>query len=125
VALPHNEEKLKLAGADRVLSLYSMGGRRMVLSALQPLAADFMDTLAAGRHGDLLLAEFEVNPQNGLVGKRCDQLVAGARNATLLGIRRRDGSLTVGPRGAEELLEGDIVIVLAEEGDIAAMSTAG
>jgi voltage-gated potassium channel len=125
VALPHNEEKLKLAGADRVLSLYSLGGRRMVLSALQPLAADFMDTLAAGRHGDLLLAEFEVNPRNGLAGKSCDQLVAGARNATLLGIRRRDGSLTVGPRGAEALLEGDIVIVLAEEADIAAMSTAG
>lgn len=121
-ALPYNEEKLRLAGADRVISLYSMGGRRMVLSALQPLAADFMDTLAAGRHGDLLLAEFEVNDQNGLAGKSCGALIEGATNATLLGIRHRSGKLEVGPRNDTMLHEGDIVIVLAEESDIAALS---
>ena len=119
---PHNEEKLKLAGADRVISLYSMGGRRMVLSALQPMAADFMDTLATGRHGDLLLAEFEVNRENDLAGKTCAEMIAGAPNATLLGIRRRRGDLVVGPRSDERLSEGDIVIVLAEEGDISALS---
>lgn len=122
VAYPHNEEKLRLAGADRVLSLYSLGGRRMVLAALQPLAADFMDTLASGRHGDLLLAEFEVNDENGLTGLACADLVKNANNATLLGIRRRSGSLVVGPRDDDRLGEGDIVIVLAEEGDIAALT---
>ncbi len=119
--LPHNEEKLKLAGADRVLSLYSMGGRRMVLAALQPLAADFMDTLATGRHGDLLLAEFEVNAQSGLVGSLAGSLFGGVQTANLLGIRRREGTLEVGPRGDSTLREGDIVIVLAEENDIAAL----
>ncbi|MFN8506977.1 MAG: NAD-binding protein [Dehalococcoidia bacterium] len=122
-ALPHNEEKLRLAGADRVLSLYSLGGRRMVLLAMQPLAADFMDTLATGRHGDLVLAEFEVNAENELAGQSAGQLVAGTSNATLLGIRRRGGELLVGPRETECLNEGDIVIVLAEEGDIAALTT--
>lgn len=119
VGFPHNEEKLRLAGADRVLSLYSLGGRRMVLSALQPLAADFMDTLAAGRHGDLLLAEFEVNQDNGLAERTCADLLAGARSATLLGIRHRKGTLVVGPRLDEVLHEGDIVIVMAEEDDLA------
>ena len=121
-ALPHNEEKLKLAGADRVLSLYSLGGRRMVLLALQPLAADFMDTLAAGRNGDLVLAEFDVNEQNGLIGTTCGQLVSGSRNATLLGVRRADGSLTVGPPGSEVLADGDIVIVMADDDDIGVMA---
>ena len=118
---PHNEEKLRLAGADRVLSLYSMGGRRMVLAALQPLAADFMDTLASGRHGDLVLAEFEVNAQSGFAGSRCGELFASGSTATLLGVRRRDGNLEVGPRAESVLAEGDIVIVLAEERDIAAL----
>jgi len=97
VGLPQNEEKLRLAGADRVLSLYSLGGRRMVLSALQPLASDFMDTLAAGRHGDLVLAEFEANELNGLAGKTAGDLLAGTHNATLLGVRHRQGTLEVGP----------------------------
>ncbi len=123
VASPYNEEKLKLAGADRVLSLYILGGRRMVLAALQPLAADFMDTLAAGRHGDLLLVEFEVNETNGLAGQTCQNLVARAPNATILGIRRASGQLVVGPRGLEELQNGDILIVLAEETDVRAMSS--
>jgi voltage-gated potassium channel len=121
VARPHNEEKLRLAGADRVLSLYSLGGRRMVLSALQPLAADFMDTLATGRSGDLLLAEFEASGANGLAGKTVAELIAGARNATLLGVRQAGGDLHVGPREDTVLGEGDIIIILADEADIASM----
>lgn len=124
VASPYNEEKLRLAGADRVLSLYSMGGRRMVLLALQPLAADFMDTLAAGRTGDQVLAEIEVDAPSRLAGLTCGTLVSGARNATVLGIRRSDGTLTVGPRSSQILDEGDIVIVMAEEGDLARLMTA-
>jgi voltage-gated potassium channel len=124
VGYPHNEEKLRLAGADRVLSLYSLGGRRMVLSALQPLAADIMDTLASGRHGDLLLAEFEANQENGLAGKTAAELLRGARSATILGIRHRQGNLEVGPRPEAELHEGDVLIVMAEESDIAAFSSA-
>jgi len=122
-ASPHNEEKLRLAGADRVLSLYSLGGRRMVLLALQPLAADFMDTLATGRHGDLVLAELPVTEMSGLAGMTCGQLVAGAQNASLLGVRRVDGTIVVGPRESEPLRDGDIVIVLAEEPDIASISS--
>lgn len=122
VATPLNEDKLRLAGADRVLSLYSLGGRRMVLMALQPLAADFMDTLATGRHGDLVLAELAVTEASGLAGHRCGELVDNARNATLLGIRRVDGALVVGPQREEQLREGDIVIVLAEEPEIAALN---
>ncbi|MEP6870998.1 MAG: potassium channel family protein [Anaerolineaceae bacterium] len=121
VGFPHNEEKLRLAGADRVLSLYSMGGRRMVLTALQPLAADFMDTLASGRHGDLLLTEFEANAKNGLAGITVAQLISGAPNATLLGIRHHSGHLEVGPRADSIFEDGDVAIVLAEERDIAAL----
>jgi len=122
VAYPQNEEKLRLAGADRVLSLYSMGGRRMVLAALQPLAAEFMDTLARGRHGELVLAEFEATGLNGLPGQSIASLLGATRNASLLGIRRRDGELTIGPQPETVLAEGDIIIVLAEEGDIAALT---
>ena len=123
--LPHNEEKLRLAGADRVLSLYSMGGRRMVLAALQPLASDFMDTLASGRHGDLILAEFEVTPQNHLGDQPVGEILAGCSSATLLGIRHAEGRLEVGPKNDVVLNNGDIIIVMAEEGDISALSSRG
>ncbi|HEX6031565.1 MAG TPA: potassium channel protein [Tepidiformaceae bacterium] len=122
VAYPQNDEKLRLAGADRVISLYSMGGRRMVLSALQPRAADFMDTIATGRTGELLLVEFEVDAASGLVGGIARDLISGARNVILLAIRHRDGKFVIGPREEEPLHEGDIVIAMAEEPDLARMS---
>ena len=121
VARPHNEEKLRLAGADRVVSLYAMGGRRMVLQALQPLAADFMDTLAMGRQGDLVLTEFEANQDNGLVGVTMDHLMSGTKNVTVLGINRGGGSIEVGPHQDAELHDGDVVIVLASEEDLTLM----
>ena len=125
VGYPQNEEKLRLAGADRVISLYSMGGRRMVLSALQPRAADFMDTIASGRTGDLVLAEFEVDERSGLAGKMARDIIAGAKNATLLAIKHRSGEFVVGPREEEPLHEGDIVIAMADESDIANMTGQG
>ena len=47
--LPHNEEKLRLAGADRVLSLYSLGGRRLVVRAPPPPSSAVLGTLAGRR----------------------------------------------------------------------------
>ena len=114
----HNEEKLRLAGADRVISVYQIGGRRMVLSALQPMAMDFMDTLASGRHGDLVLAEFEVNEINGLSETTCGEMLRGTTSATLLGVRHGDGHLEVGPPNDRVLQAGDIVMMLAEEEEI-------
>ena len=37
VGAPGNESKMRQAGADRIVSPYAMGGRRMALVALQPL----------------------------------------------------------------------------------------
>jgi len=46
-------------------------------------------------------------------------------NASLLGVRQRSGGLAIGPRGQTLLNEGDIIIVLAEEADIAALTAPG
>ena len=43
--------------ADRVISPYSLAGRRMALSALQPLMVDFFDVLTSGRPGEQLLGD--------------------------------------------------------------------
>ena len=56
-----------------------------------------------------------------IAGLTAGQLIAGASNATFLGIRHRTGILEVGPRNDSILHDGDVAIVLAEEADIAAM----
>lgn len=116
--MPASEEKLRLAGVDRVVSPHALSGRRMMLTALQPLITDFVDTLAAGRHGELILAELEVHEGSVLDGLTLADGFRSAPDTTVLGVRRGDGQLVVGPRGDTRLAAGDIVIVLAAEAQI-------
>jgi voltage-gated potassium channel len=119
---PFSDEKLRLAGADRVVSPYAISGRRMVISALQPMMTDFIDTLVAGRQGDLLLAELEITAGSPLEGSTLTECFSKAPSTKVLGVRHAEGALVVGPKGDEQLLAGDIVIVLAEEGEIARLA---
>ena len=43
--------KLEIAGADRTLSPYAVGGRRLASLVTQPLIMDFLDVMTRGRKG--------------------------------------------------------------------------
>jgi voltage-gated potassium channel len=112
------------AGAERVISPYSIGGRRMALSALQPLMVDFIDTLAAGRHGEQILAELEVTEQSRLAGLTIEGCFQTCPGAAVLALQKATGAILVGPRGNTVLELGDRLIVLACEADLEALSPA-
>jgi voltage-gated potassium channel len=118
---PVSEERVRRAGADRVISPYSIGGRRMALSALQPLVLDFIDTLAAGRHGEQILAEIAVTQESGLAGLTIDGCFASCPGATVLALQRQKGPIQVGPRPNTILEVGDRLMVLGDEEDLAAL----
>src|SRR5436305_3260130 len=67
----HNETeaKLKLAGADRVLSPYTIGGHRMANLALQPGVMDFFDTITKAGDVELAVQEVVVRASSPFVGK--------------------------------------------------------
>jgi len=53
--------KLEIAGADRTLSPYAVGGRRLASLATQPLIVDFLDIVTRGEEGiEFRLEEFSV-----------------------------------------------------------------
>jgi voltage-gated potassium channel len=81
--------KLQLAGANHVVSPYTMAGQQMAMLAVRPTAVDFVDTLLRGAGGDLLLEDIVVAPGSPLVGT----VVASLRrqlpgSAVLLALRR-------------------------------------
>jgi len=121
---PISEERVRRAGADRVISPYSIGGRRMALSALQPLVLDFIDTLAAGRHGEQILAEIAVTEESGLAGLTIDGCFINCPGATVLALQKPNGPIQVGPRPTTVLEVGDRVMVLGDEEDLAALRPA-
>jgi voltage-gated potassium channel len=118
---PESDARARRAGADRVISPYQIGGRRMALSAIQPHIVDFMDTLAVGRNSEQILAEVEVTQDSALFGLYVRHLLESSR-VTVLGLRRAGGDLIVGPREDVRLEEGDRLIVAGPEGEITALN---
>ncbi|MGH7756796.1 MAG: potassium channel family protein, partial [Vulcanimicrobiaceae bacterium] len=58
------EPKLRLAGANRVISPYTIGGRRMASLAMRPTAVEFVDTVLSANNGQLLLEDLTIPPQS-------------------------------------------------------------
>ncbi len=117
VGTPGNEPKMRQAGADRIVSPYAMGGRRMAFAALQPLMTDFMDIFAAGQ-GERVLAELAVDEESGLAGRSLSDCFAHCRNSVVLAIRDQKGDLHVGPGPATRLNDGDRLMVLGTEDEL-------
>jgi voltage-gated potassium channel len=113
-----SEARVRRAGADRVISPYSLAGRRMALSVLQPLMVDFVDVLASTRQSDQLLAELVVSDQSFISGMTVHDAVHQIKATTLLAIQHPDGELIVGPSDDYVLRDGDRMILLSTERDM-------
>ena len=112
------EAKLRQAGADRIVSPYTMGGRHMALAALQPIMTDFIEMIAVGDQADRILAELEVDEDSGLAGRTLESALAGVRTAAVLAVRDARGDLRVGPPPSTVLQLGDKVVVVGREDEL-------
>ena len=124
-ARAESQPRMRRAGADRAISPYSIAGRRMALSALQPLVVEFIDTLARGRQEEQILAEIEISQESGLGGRTIQDIMQSCRGAVVMGVQRATGAIQVGPRGDTHLNVGDRLIVLGEEAELEAIRPAG
>ncbi|MEE8386681.1 MAG: potassium channel protein, partial [Dehalococcoidia bacterium] len=109
---PESQPPMRRAGADRAISPYAIAGRRMALSALQPLVVEFIDVLARGRQEEQILAEIDISPESGLGGRTIEDVMQSCREVVVLGVQRATGAIQVGPRGDTALEVGDRLIVL-------------
>ena len=113
-----SEPRMLRAGAERVFSPYIIAGRRMALSALQPLVVDFIETLATARQGEQILAEIEISSESGLAGQSIHDVLHACQSLVVLGLQKPTGEIQVGPRGTLRLEEGDRLIVLGDEAEL-------
>jgi voltage-gated potassium channel len=124
VGHPTSEPRVERAGAERVISPYKLAGRRMALSALQPLTVDFFDVLASGRQGEQLLAELVVTEESGIAGQSIHDVLHRSAATSLLAIQQPEGELIVGPPDSHVFGIGDRLILLSNEPDIEALGRA-
>ena len=123
------EQRLKTAGADRVISPHRIAGSRMAMAAVQPAILEFFDSLTdRDRDGELeraILAEIVVDGESTHLRERTVQEVfAGTHDLRLLGISRSSGELVIGPGGGLVLAEGDRLMVYGDQHEIEQMLSA-
>ncbi|MDZ4177745.1 MAG: potassium channel protein [Coriobacteriia bacterium] len=108
-----SEDKLRRAGANRVMTPSTIGGRRMAAMALNPVVSDFLDLVTHGDEVEFRLQEFELSPGSGLVGISIrDSRVRETTGAYILAIQKPDGEINTNPSSATVLDTGDRLVVL-------------
>jgi voltage-gated potassium channel len=118
---PDSAEKLRRAGADRVVSPYTLSGRRMAALAMQPAVVDTFDLLVGGADTSMRVEELVVGADAGKGRTAADLRRSGA---VLLALRSGDGALRVGPGDDEALHPDDIVVAMGTRDQLTALAAA-
>ncbi len=107
-----SEERLRLAGAHKVINPYRLGGTRLAYTALKPTVVDFLEASLPGTSEDLELAEMLVQPSSELAG----DTLAGANVRKRFGIivvaLKREGRSLFNPEPDIRIEAGDVLVVL-------------
>lgn len=124
--MPSTEKKLKLAGADHVVSPASISGMRMANLITHPTTVEFLDQSEERNRLNELLAQMDVQvdeltilSNSPLVGKTVADLeVRGKGTFIVVALRKASGDIVMHPDHGLPLAAKDVVIVLGHRGDI-------
>ena len=120
------EQRMKSAGANRVVSPYQIAGRRMALAIVQPLVLDFVDVLATrGTADDKILAEIVIDETSGFAGRTISEVFGSIDGMRLLGLENAEGGMVVGPPGSTDLKLGDRLMVYGEQSALEGFASSG
>jgi len=105
---PSAEAKLRQAGADRIVSPYTMAGRRIAELATRPAVVDYIDAALSSGGASFAIEQRRVGPGDPLAGRRIGELAAGGV-LTLAVVT--DGTLVPHPPAERTIAAGDELIV--------------
>jgi len=105
------ERKLRLAGADRVVTPYATAGRVMAQLMVKPQVASFLNSLTSSDQPGMSFEEIEVRSTCGAVGLTIGELDVSERTgANIVAVRKHGGRLDVRPTKDTLLEEADVIV---------------
>ncbi len=92
------EEKLVMAGADRVVAPPKVGGHRLAALVLHRELADFVDLVHGGRTVEFKVEEFQIDVSSQLAGVSLrESQIRGRSGAMVFAVEEPGGGLIVNP----------------------------
>jgi len=113
-----SEQKLLRAGADKVISPYVIGGRRMAETILRPTVLDFIDTTFHGGM-DLSMEEVPMGDRSELIDLPLkDSGLRQKLDLIIVAIKRANGEMVFNPQPDTRILSGDTLIALGTKANL-------
>lgn len=110
--------RLRLAGADQVISIHHLGGRRIANAIVRPAVVDFLELSSPGVGAPIDLEEVVLGTGSGLAGGRVCDLAERGVHVAVIAIRREGEPIRLQP-GPDDLLQtGDHVVVVGDRDNV-------
>jgi voltage-gated potassium channel len=110
--LEENEDKLRRAGANVVLSPYVMGGRRMSSAVIRPHVLEFVDTAMHSENLDLLIEEVKIGPKAEFVDRTLRDSGIKEKSGCIILAVKDGGEFANNPSPDRTLRAGEIMIAM-------------
>jgi voltage-gated potassium channel len=112
-----NEEsavnKLRQAGASKVVSPLRIGSHQIIQALLRPAVADFVEMATMSRDLDLILEEIKIDERSDLVGKALrDSGIRSDLEVIVIAAVHEDGQKSFNPSGELRLKANDRLVVV-------------
>ena len=112
-------EKLRRAGADTVLTPFSMAGRQLADVLLRPQVFEFMDFARSNIGTGVVMEQVRVTPRTEVTAKTFGELLELQNRASSSSpIRKEGGQTTFNPPPEFAISAGDVLIVMGERADL-------
>ena len=107
-----SEAKLKRAGADRTMSPYGIGGRRLAMMTLKPLVVDFVDTTMDRQGQEFTLEDVNIMKGSSMDGISVKESMKRVNGGHILAIKKKSGQLITNPPPETIIEEGDELVLM-------------
>jgi voltage-gated potassium channel len=117
-------QKLKRAGADRVLSPYQIGAIQIAQTALRPAVVDFFELATTSTNMELAIEEVGISGKSALVNRSLvDANLRHRYGVIVVGIQREDRSMEFNPEPETIIRSGDKLVVLGRPDTLKKLET--
>lgn len=110
--------RLRLAGADQVISIHHLGGRRIANAIVRPAVVDFLELSSPGVGAPIDLEEVVLGAGSGLADGRVRDLADRGVHVAVVAIRRDGETIQLRPGPDDALRAGDHVVVVGDRENV-------
>jgi len=108
-------KKLIRAGADKVVSPYDIGARRMAYSILRPTVIDFIELAIHNKNLDLQMEELVVGETSDLKDATLmESAIRKDYNLIVVAIKKKSGEMIFNPLSQTKIHAGDTLVALGD-----------